>query len=73
MPMAANSGGMVVRNETTLHFFMAIWTGMCLIHLGSPVASVVSSHWPVCDAPRERVHHNRSCKHDSLGTCRAQA
>ena len=32
--MAANSGDMVVRNETSLHFFMAIWTGVCLIHLG---------------------------------------
>ena len=73
MPMAANSGGMVVRNETALHFFMAIWTGVCLIHLGFPVASVVSSNWSVCYAPSERVHHNGSCKDDPLGTSRAQA
>ena len=41
MPMAANSGDMVVRNETALHFFMAIWTGVCLIHLGFPLLQLL--------------------------------
>ena len=73
MPMASDGCRIVVRNETAFHFFVAIWTGAYLIHLGFPVASVVSGNWSVCNAPRKRVYHNRSCSHGPLGASLDQA